>query len=178
MINSRAGVPSFPCEVNCPIKNGIHGMKLGKDFYLQASFSKDPSPGVVNFRVKLPRNSYLGLTLGKKTMSNVDMVVFRNVRGRFSVTDYYSRGYTTPIKDETQDWKVKRKVSRTSFVATRFYEYMTNEPDFLFPLDKEFEVGFALYKGSASNVRSLRKHSKTGGFKMTFKRDGSPSFPC
>ena len=53
----------------------------------------------VTFRVELPVNSYIGFTLGKKSMKDVDMVVFKNIDGFRTVEDHYGQGYGPTVKD-------------------------------------------------------------------------------
>lgn len=99
------GRPSFPCTQRCPKPKKAHGNKkerytlkgknLGPGFFLQASQRN----GLVTFKVELPVNSYIGFTLGKKSMKDVDMVVFKNVNGYRFVEDHYGRGYGPTVKD-------------------------------------------------------------------------------
>lgn len=51
-----------------------------------------------------------------------------------------------------------------------------DQDDYVFLKDTEFEMGWAYYMGTARAVRRGRKHSKTGGFKMTLYQSGD-SFP-
>jgi hypothetical protein len=70
-------------------------LNLGPGFYFNARLRGSK----VVFSVKLPVNSWIGFTLGKKTMRNVDMVVFKNVNGRITVEDRYSTGYRPTEED-------------------------------------------------------------------------------
>jgi len=54
----------------------------------------------------MPTNAWLGLTLGKVSMNNVDMLVFQAQQdGSVKVTDFYGIGYGYPLIDSQQDWK-------------------------------------------------------------------------
>lgn len=77
-INSNGKV-SFPCTYNCPKPPapklyGAYGLKVHKDFFLQAKYL--PKEKKVQLSVRMPKNTYFGLTLGEYSMYNTDMVIF------------------------------------------------------------------------------------------------------
>ena len=109
MTIKRNGTPSFPCTKQCPVKrtvvapvkrtvvekHGPDGKKIKKGVYLNAKKVGDD----IEFTVRLPVNSWFGLSLGRKSMVNVDMVVFKNVNGTRSVQDYHGNRFAQPIYD-------------------------------------------------------------------------------
>jgi hypothetical protein len=78
------------------LAHGPYGKDLGDDFSLQAYGWKSG----VRLEATMPKNTYVGLSLGKYSMWNTDMIVFQEAGKNSKGADYYGKGYRPPVRDE------------------------------------------------------------------------------
>ena len=147
---------------------------LGNGFKIQAQYDKETD--MVKWVAGQPDNSYLGFTLGKASMNEVNMLVFQANGPDSGAFSYYSKGEVEPIKQEehkfTSSFETKEFEGAVEIVAQR-QPQVEGVTQYQIKLDEEFELGYAI-QSQTSSVGT--EHDKTGKFRMTVFSDGSPSF--
>jgi hypothetical protein len=68
-------------------------------------FGYDSAADRVNIFATVPDGTWLGLTLGEKSMWFTDMVIFEAGGNSSGVTDLAGEGYWVPSTDFQQDWE-------------------------------------------------------------------------
>ncbi len=124
-----------------------------------------PEDDTVRLDVVMPKDTWFGLTLGESSMSDVDMIYFETEQtgtvGKF--TDAYGQGYGMPGVDSQQDWTgdfTEGDQYEFSIVRSRQANDSSGK-DFTFPLDEQFECGFA---ASSADGTMNEMHDSFGAF--------------
>ena len=142
----------------------------------------------IMFKVQVPYDTWFGVTLGQAAMANTDIVWFETATGGTpddnTVTDGfgsdYAYGNTYPEFDE-QNWTGTNTYNFDEQTEQDTVEFTVSRPrsttdptgiDFEFPLDEEFEMGYAY--GLRSGILSY--HDNTDKFSVTIPSDGSSAF--
>lgn len=82
-------------------------------------------------------------------MKDIDMVLFKNIEDKYTVTDLHSATYSTPTADKVQNWQIMKPVGKW-FIVERELESSYDYTDYKFDLDTKFKVGFAKYQASSA----------------------------
>ena len=79
------------------------GKSFGKygEFRMQVRFNRRTLK--VEFELQMPNQSWFGLTLGRASMINSDILLFRANGVRSAAYDMYSKGYFMPFIDPVQN---------------------------------------------------------------------------
>ena len=152
------------------------GIEVKSGFNVQVRLDED-DPSQAIFEVYMKDGTWMGLVLGDVGMApGSDMIQIKANGTNSRVYDKFSTGYISPPIDSDKNLQATFRFFEGGFIRftiKRALDTGDSQNDFLLPLEKSFELGWAV-NSDTNNL--LKKHNSAGGLTAVLYTDYENAF--